>query len=317
MLMKKLLTLLLCLTSIAHAQPRVKAFYQDDPNGALRSVSLLENGNVCAEKAMDDTLRQRLVSLAMQEWQKFGEQIYDVSSRVPFHYPGGEYFELVPQEDNPAVTGVTPRLLRIGKKEDDKTLDAAIASYWATVPQGDYFINRQNKVWEAASTAGWADAWSSAFISWVMCEAGVPQNQFKRAASHIGYVNGIVENPSIYKAVDVKQAGVPKAGDLICADRNKEEPYTGLQDHLDNKEKLEKAYKFRPLHCDLVVKRDWEHNRIYAIGGNVQDSVTLTVARITKTGEGETEQFHLEQTPHRNWFVVLKLQTGGESTFQP
>jgi hypothetical protein len=275
------------------AQPRVTLAPEE------RAVVLAQEGTACASKPADKTLRQRLVDKAAGQWTTFGFQVWDIASRLNWAFPGGDVFDLVPPGRNVWQPHTVSRLLTVGVKEDERDVDGAIGSYWATVPGADDFLQRQNKIWGIAPHAGWADAWSAAFISWLMCEAGLTEAQFKRSSWHWEYVDQAIAGHGIYRAVDVRDAGVPEPGDLICADRAKEAPYTRLADR--------KVGEARPLHCDLVVRRDWPHNRLFAIGGNVLDSVAVTVVRITATGE----DFHIEPTRHRNWFAVLKLKAGG------
>ncbi|MDD9911910.1 MAG: DUF2272 domain-containing protein [Alphaproteobacteria bacterium] len=313
--MNKLLVIFLLLPFVLNAEeealPRtrvVATYIKQADNTHKREVKIRKSGSVCTPQKADATLRQRLVNTAASQWEAFGFQIYDVSSRLPSFFPGGNTFHIVPPRKNPTFIGVQERMLRLGTKEDERVTDDYIGSYWATTPQGEFFTNRQNQIWAVASNAGWVDAWSAAFISWVMCEAGLTQEQFKRSSLHWEYVDHAItqsgQQNAIYKAVDYRDAGVPQPGDLICADRKKEETYTHLKDR--------ELGTQRPMHCDLVVQRDWAHNRVFAIGGNVGDSVTLTAARITKTGG----KFHLERTPYRPWFVVLKLQTSGTAKLE-
>jgi hypothetical protein len=266
-----------------------------------RSVTLAEGGTICAPKPVDRTLRQRLVNTAASQWETLGFQVWDIASRLNRQFPGGDVFHLVPPAQNKWQPHTVSRLLTLGTKEDERAVDGAIGSYWATVPAATDFLEQQNSLWEIAPHAGWADAWSAAFISWVMCEAGLTDEQFERSSWHWKYVDQAIAGKGIYRALDVRAAGVPEPGDLICADRAKEAPYTSLKDRTVGEE--------RPLHCDLVVRQDWAHNRVFAIGGNVLDSVAVTVVRITATGE----DFHIEPTEHRNWFAVLKLGSNGRA----
>jgi hypothetical protein len=311
--MNKFFALFIGISCIAQAEThtplqRAIATYTKDGGTYKRQVQIRETGSLCIAKPADETLRQRLVNLAASQWQGFGFQVWDISSRIPEFFPGGKDFEIMPSHLNPSFSGAQQRMLRIGLQEDEQVTDAYIATYWASTPQGRFFITRQNKLWDIATTAGWADPWSAAFISWVMCEAGLTEEQFKRSSHHSDYLDQIIaqsnRSDAVYKAVNYMDAGVPEPGDIICADRGQETEYDRLADY--------QTGKFRPLHCDLVVKKDWPHNRVLMIGGNVGNSVTLTAARIIKAGE----KFHIERTIYRPWFVVLKLQTGGKAKLE-
>ncbi len=113
-------------------------------------------------------------------------------------------------------------------------------------------------------------------------------------------------------------------GDLICA-------WRGTADALDfqeGSERLEEANAFHRLpaseqarrielgtaitspvgtHCDIVVKVDRNRGRIYAIGGNVVQAVTMTILGFTMDGD----RMRLETPPEHpgapRWFAVLRL----------
>lgn len=269
----------------------------------FREVTLLPNGNVCAD-IKGDQRRQELINTLVEAWQHFGHQVYDLSSKQTYDFPGGEAFSILPDEMNPwRDPKVVPRMLRVGAWEDNRRMDVAIGSFWATLPEGETFLTRQNAIWAINDNAGWADAWSAAFVSWAFCESGIPMADFMRNQSHYMYVDDALREESpLYKALDIEEAGVPQIGDMICADRQKTETYQTLADRLPD------MGTARPLHCDVVVQRDLNKNRVFVIGGNVGNSVTLTALRL-KDGK-------LERTKHRPWFTVLRWQGGGSASFE-
>lgn len=277
-------------------------------DNGYREVTKLPEGAVCAKQVPRAQQRQALIDTAVQIWADFGYQVYDLSSRLTHDFPGGDTFTLVPEQQNKwQEPRIVPRLLRIGRWEDNRRYDAAIGSFWASLPQGDVFLARQNKVWAANDNAGWADAWSAAFISWMMCESGQDLAGFLRNQSHYQYIDDAINGTSTsYAALELEEAGIPQLGDLICSDRSRKNTYQTLADrkkHLGER---------RPTHCDVVINHDKAKNRIFAIGGNVANGVTVTVARlITKNGKTQ-----LERTLHRPWFTVLRWQNGGRASFE-
>ena len=135
-------------------------------------------------------------------------------------------------------------------------------------------------------------AWSAAFISYVMRMAGAGRN-FPYAADHAHYINAaaraargdashpelIAENPAHY---------APRLGDLVCFARGAARSMRFAD--------LPTAHPF-PAHCGIVV--DGAPHVIAIIGGNVDDSVTMTHLHANNQGElwGNRE----------NWFVVLRV----------
>ena len=108
-------------------------------------------------------------------------------------------------------------------------------------------------------------AWSAAFISWVMYQAGAG-SQFRYSSGHTVYVaaakgNRFANNANPFKAYRISEAA-PRPGDLVCAERSS----SGVTyDNVDDGQ-------FRESHSDVVVevRSGW----IVMIGGNVSDSVS-------------------------------------------
>ncbi|MCH7660350.1 MAG: DUF2272 domain-containing protein [Euryarchaeota archaeon] len=155
---------------------------------------------------------------------------------------------------------------------------ATIAGYWSATPDAARILNGQNRAWNGpgGDAVNWLQPWSAAFISWVMCEAGLGDaNQFERDVSHRVYVD---------QAIRARDGGAPQAafvaydagevqiepGDLLCNARG-QAPYRNLAD------RREERGRFAPTHCDVVVKVDAIGQRILVIGGNVEQSVSLTI----------------------------------------
>ena len=69
---------------------------------------------------------------------------------------------------------------------------SSVAGYWAATPQGTGMIANQNRAWNGpwGIDGRWADPWSAAFVSWVMCESGLGEPaQFQRAIAHWTYID--------------------------------------------------------------------------------------------------------------------------------
>jgi hypothetical protein len=249
--------------------------------------------------AADKTLRRRMVTIAAREWEAFRFSTYDIASvglplvpTLDTAAARGRPRAIVPPAINPPLEGRSvQRFLRIGRLEDEEQVTRRIGGYWAVVPDQSA-IATQNKLWEAWSDTGWAQPWSAAFISWVMCEAGLRDQAFARHAKHASYLHYIFDNPEPAAFTPQPIATRPEPGDLLCAGRGKARDIADL----DEARAMAAAGAF--MHCDLVVGGAPE--RLYVIGGNVQNSVSLTVVPL-RGGKVQPNEI-------RNWFGVFKLK---------
>ena len=122
--------------------------------------------------------------------------------------------------------------------------------------------------------------WSAAFISWVMREARVPG--FRGSSRHFRYVQAAYQDPSTnaFEVIDVARAK-PAVGDLICYVRQYGRLFghEGLLPLLRNGTGLD-------MHCDIVVAvNPGNDSTAYAIGGNVQQAVTMRMLPLNRNGE--------------------------------
>ncbi|MFA4887619.1 MAG: DUF2272 domain-containing protein, partial [Candidatus Nanoarchaeia archaeon] len=98
------------------------------------------------------------------------------------------------------------------------------------------------------------DAWSAAFISYVMVRGGV--GTFPESCAHINYFKSVKENPRGCTTYPMAKRQSIKVGDIVCSCRgaNCNVDYNTL------------PLNFVPTHCDIVVSRNG--NEIELIGGN-------------------------------------------------
>lgn len=130
-------------------------------------------------------------------------------------------------------------------------------------------------------------AWSSAFISFIMKKSGAG-NEFPYSSAHNDYIRPFIQNRKQninsdfkgYRLHEVK----PKRGDLVCYGRQ-----TGVTYDSTN------SYKG---HCDIVVDVNRKKRNIEVIGGNVSDGVTKRVLSIDKQG-------YLNDK-NNDWFTIIK-----------
>lgn len=207
--------------------------------------------------------RRLIVDLATQEWAFFGFRI-----AAPTEV----------SDDDAAGNGQRRRRGR-GRLPPDEAARVAssIAGYWAVTPEGTWIVGRQNDRWNGPDgiAARWNAPWSAAFISWVMCEAGLAEPwQFRRAIAHHAYIDQAIrardgrESPAAFEAYDVGEAAIAP-GDLLCSSRR-----PAYRTIADRRRQLGVGARS---HCDIVVEVSEARRRVLAIGGNVRGVVSLKV----------------------------------------
>lgn len=202
---------------------------------------------------------QRIVNLALQEWTFFGSRIAE---------PRDSGDDDLPEEERRRRR---PRLA----PDEAARVAPVIAGYWAVTLQGSWIVSRQNDRWNGPDgiSARWNAPWSAAFISWVMCEAGLGNNaQFVRAIAHHVYIDQAIRardgiaGQAAFTAHEVGEVAV-KPGDLLCAARRP--IYRSLA---DRRRQMGSGARS---HCDIVVRVDEVSRQVHAIGGNVRGVVSL------------------------------------------
>lgn len=228
----------------------------------------------------DAALRQHIVDVAAGEWRRFGFQVLDLSTPewtadlsplIGFNPPLGD----LPGE----LLGVGKgRLMRIGVAENEFDGMTLVRTYWGAVTMRDT---------GRISVGG--VAWSSAFMSWVMCRAGLSEAQFNRRDAHVLYVAAAFRAEAAYGDTATNgYAYIPRPmstpvrpGDLACFSSSglsfEDRRRTSLSDDW--------ASRGSSSHCDIVVGYAGDGTRVLAIGGNVRQSVTMSVFAARRDGE--------------------------------
>jgi hypothetical protein len=213
--------------------------------------------------------RRRIVDVAVQEWAFFGFPVVD---RTDISVT--------------AARRTGPRRRGWLAADEASRVATSIAGYWAVTAEGSWIVDRQNDEWEGPEglAARWNAPWSAAFISWVMCEAGLGEmSQFHRSIAHREYIDQAIrardgmDAEAAYVAYDAGEAQI-EPGDLLCNARASAN-YRMLADRRSD------VGRFAPTHCDIVVKIDERAGRIFVIGGNVEQSVSLTILPLRRDGE--------------------------------
>jgi hypothetical protein len=210
---------------------------------------------------------ERLLALALQEWELWGRGRWDAS------------------------TNLTERRLDAPRRQEaEPYLHARVLLYWIGVKGPDYPLQRTR------FDDGSLRPWSAVFISWLMRNAGFGDRQFEASELHWHYIRAALDGSR--PGLEARDAAVtpPRPGDLICAPRDAQPdaPATFAQWSA-----LPRALRGRiwTWHCDLVVQVDG--GELGAIGGNVSESVSWTRTPLDAGGR-------LIATPDRAWTVVLR-----------
>lgn len=142
---------------------------------------------------------------------------------------------------------------------------------------------------EAALRAAAIDTpWSAAFISYVVRQAEVPANTFRYANAHRVFIYDAfrtsaaeladVADARLYRACPLT-ATRPRPGDLICAQR---EPALSDASGKAVRERIRmdlngniNTRSIRRAHCEVVAYVDKPARKVYTVGGNVNQAVTV------------------------------------------
>lgn len=149
---------------------------------------------------------------------------------------------------------------------------------------------------EAALRAAIVDTpWSAAFISYIVKQAGVTADAFAFANAHRAFIydafavsaaeNDGKDSSRLYRACPVFSTR-PRAGDLICFQR---EPALADKTDADIREVIrgevadnDAAHSVRRTHCDVVAAVDPAAQKLYVIGGNVEQAVTVKKLKLRR-----------------------------------
>jgi hypothetical protein len=221
--------------------------------------------------------REAVVAIALREWRLFGQNVADPAADAtrtikPEREEGlwqrvGEYWWL-------GLNAGSPESAWTGKHD-------AHGAVFSPDIDGDY-------------------AWSAAFVSYVMRIAGAGP-RFPYSADHADYINAarrvsLGQTTKWLVSAERVQDYAPKPGDLVCFGRGSAKAL--------RYEDLPTAHVFTS-HCDIVVDT-MVPGQISVIGGNVEDSVTMTTVPVTADGKLATPDGVVLDTRFP-WMTVLRL----------
>lgn len=147
---------------------------------------------------------------------------------------------------------------------------------------------------EAAIRAALIDnAWSAAFISYVVRQAGITEkNKFQQSAAHHHYIydafaTSLAETKNetdahLYRACPIFNTR-PRVGDMVCYQRMQslaKATDAEVRERILGEASANKPHSVTKTHCDVVVHIDEKAAKAYVVGGNVQQSVTVKKLRL-------------------------------------
>ena len=140
-----------------------------------------------------------------------------------------------------------------------------------------------------------------------MCEGGLgDMSQFARDISHRVYIDQAISArdgqapDAAFVAHDAGEAEI-QPGDLLCNARGSAS-YRSLADRRRD------TGEYAPLHCDIVVRVDLDAGLFHLIGGNVLNSVTLTILPGLRDGDHLRPLAEDDLDGARTMFAHLKLR---------
>jgi hypothetical protein len=225
--------------------------------------------------------RERMQRIALEEWGEWGRVVVEDG------------------RPRPAGPGQESRLANFPR----------VLAYWRAVEdEGRAAIDRNRGryatmlAYPDAPGGVWSEpAWSAAFISYVLRNAGVDQREFRSSAAHAFYIDSMLADAAAFPAQapfipHAVGSYAPVPGDLVCADRSRR-PLVSWQD------RLAESGQFRPMHCDIVVAV--RPGAVQAVGGNIADAVTLSVFPTDAAGRLLTRP-----AGQPTWFAVFENRLG-------
>ncbi|KAB0593994.1 DUF2272 domain-containing protein [Cupriavidus gilardii] len=302
-------TVAACLLSACAMQPPAPPA---PPPTARPQAVPLPQAQVQAPPAMPGaTPRQRIVQIALQEWQRWGGQTIRigrddtacvVSSPLPLPPPA------LPDGIEARIQNGATNGASASSADTDESFGTTAAPGCAGFPDGTgmeatpqgcalaqrYWAIVGKEVDCQQITEGrWA--WSAVFISWVLRQAGLNERQFLTGQSHSMYVvdarDGILPAPAFRLE---PLPAMPRPGDILCAGRGRDKYLSSVD---------EVGFGTTPMHCDIVVEVDATARVVKTIGGNLQQSVSMELVELGDSGlvDGFTNS-------HAPWLVLMRNQ---------
>lgn len=212
-----------------------------------------------------ESARDRLVRIALAEWEEWGRQFTDHTGTV-------------------AGAPAEP-----GRTEDMVEAFPALTAYWSLVPGSEATIARNRAALRAAGAdhvrpaSLWTEVpWSAAFLSFALRVAGYDRVDVPSAPAHWMVVDHLLARAARWPESAAflpwaPDARAPGPGDLICATRAE-----ARGRYATPAERSAEAGRAVAMHCDIVVGvRD---GVVETVGGNVGDAVRMSLLPTDASG---------------------------------
>jgi uncharacterized protein DUF2272 len=171
---------------------------------------------------------------------------------------------------------------RAGVTERSEPLTSKIGDYWGSCGHPN---------WDGRTSK----PWSGAFVAWTMAHSGIPASEFPRDGRHGGYLAALYDRQQkggrAPFALHAPNEYSPKPGDLVCTGSSG--PTWRNADSRTARRRIDSAAS----HCDIVT--DVRGGYVQAIGGNVKNSVTMSLFPVDSRGR-------LVPFAGKTWFMVVE-----------
>ncbi len=171
---------------------------------------------------------------------------------------------------------------RTGVSERSEPLASRVGDYWGVCGKPDWNGRTSGK------------PWSGAFVSWVMAKSGYTAQQFPRDGRHGNYLAALYDREKQRGApfyLHAPNEYSPKPGDLVCT--GSAGPTWRHADSRTAHRRIDNTAN----HCDVVT--DVRGGFVHAVGGNVKDSVTMSLYPVDQRGR-------LRAVNGRPWLLVVE-----------
>jgi hypothetical protein len=172
---------------------------------------------------------------------------------------------------------------RAGMSEHSEPLNTRVGDYWGSCGHPE---------WNGRTSGR---PWSGAFVSWVMTRSGVSQSAFPPAGRHGQYLMSLYDREHGGRgasfALHAPSEYAPKQGDLVCV--GTAGPTWRYADSRTARRRIDNTAS----HCEVVT--DVRGGFVHAVGGNVKDSVTMSLYPVDSRG-------HLVDTAGKLWMMVVE-----------
>lgn len=171
---------------------------------------------------------------------------------------------------------------RNGVSERSEPLSSRVGDYWGSCGHPE---------WNGRTSGR---PWSGAFVSWVMGHSGISARDFPPAGRHGAYLAALYDHEHAGNTsfrLHAPNEYAPKEGDLVCAGT------AGASWRYADPRMAHRRIDNTASHCDVVT--GVRGGFVHAVGGNVKDSVTMSLYQVDGRG-------HLVSSAGHPWMMVVE-----------